>query len=230
MKLKELWEKYSEYDSFDIANLPEEIRSQGVSITYPPRSIIVSRGDFPKYIYFIEKGTVLGARDYTDGNNYYYFRQTRENGALGLLEILSHKPRIIATIVAATEVKVLRIDSAVIYEFILKDPGLLYRCLHVVANDLYQRSGNDGILYYQRGLDRVRYYLIQYYDMHERKGNDVLIEPDYQTIASNIGISVRTVVRSIAKLKERGEITSVKKKLAVGWVRIRSIRDSDSSS
>ena len=41
------------------------------------------------------------------------------------------------------------------------------------------------------------------------------MEPDYQTIASNIGVSVRTVVRSIQKLKELGEITSVRKKIYI---------------
>lgn len=215
MRLQELWKKYESFHHFNVSVLPDSIQAQGVRITYPPRSVIVSRGDFPDYIYFIEEGTALGTRDYNDGNNYHYFLITRENGALGLLEVLSHNPRTVATIVASTEVTALRVSSAVIYQHIMTCPEALYSCLHMVACDLYQRSGNDGILYYQRGIDRVRYYLVQYYDLHQRDGGSVLIQPDYQTIASNIGVSVRTVVRGIRKLKEQGEITSVRKKLSV---------------
>ena len=51
--------------------------------------------------------------------------------------------------------------------------------------------------------------------LHTSKVEQILVEPDYQTIASNIGVSVRTVVRSIQKLKELGEITSVRKKIYI---------------
>ena len=74
MQLEDLWEKYGSYGPFNISSLPEHIRNQGVKITYPPRSVILSRGEFPKYIYFIETGIALGTRDYNDGNNYYYFQ------------------------------------------------------------------------------------------------------------------------------------------------------------
>ena len=203
MRLEELWKKYSPYNQFNLSVLPEEIKSQGVRLTYEPHSVIISRGEFPKYIYFIESGTALGTRDYKDGNNYYYFRITSKTGSVGLLEVLAHEPQTIATVVASTRVTVLRISSAVIYEYLMTHLDMLYNCTYIVAHDLYQRSGNDGILYYQRGIDRVRFYLVQYY------------MPDYQTIASNIGVSVRTVVRSIQKLKELGEITSVRKKIYI---------------
>ena len=215
MRLEELWKKYSPYNQFNLSVLPEEIKSQGVRLTYEPHSVIISRGEFPKYIYFIESGTALGTRDYKDGNNYYYFRITSKTGSVGLLEVLAHEPQTIATVVASTRVTVLRISSAVIYEYLMTHLDMLYYCTYIVAHDLYQRSGNDGILYYQRGIDRVRFYLVQYYMLHASKGQKILVEPDYQTIASNIGVSVRTVVRSIQKLKELGEITSVRKKIYI---------------
>ena len=215
VRLEELWKKYSPYNQFNLSVLPEEIKSQGVRLTYEPHSVIISRGEFPKYIYFIESGTALGTRDYKDGNNYYYFRITSKTGSVGLLEVLAHEPQTIATVVASTRVTVLRISSAVIYEYLMTHLDMLYNCTYIVAHDLYQRSGNDGILYYQRGIDRVRFYLVQYYMLHASKGQKILVEPDYQTIASNIGVSVRTVVRSIQKLKELGEITSVRKKIYI---------------
>lgn len=225
MQLEELWKKYSSYDHFNLSVLPESIRAQGVRVTFPPRSVIISRGDSPDYIYFFEEGTALGTRDYNDGNNYYYFRITKEDGCLGLLEVLSHHSRIVATVVASTEVTALRVSSALVYEYIMSDPAMLRSCLRIVARDLYQRSGNDGIFYYQRGIDRVRYYLVQYCNLHRDGDRPILIQPDYQTIASNIGVSVRTVVRSIRSLKESGEITSEKKKISVSREQYRILLD-----
>lgn len=215
MQLQQLWKKYSPYNQFNLSILPEKIKNQGVRLTYEPHSLIISRGEFPKYIYFIESGVALGSRDYKDGNSYYYFQITSKTGSVGLLEVLAHEPRTIATIVANTRVTVLRISSAVIYEYLMTHPDMLYNCAYIVSHDLYQRSGNDGILYYQRGIDRVRFYLVQYYMLYASNGQKILVETDYQTIASNIGTSVRTVVRSIQKLKDLGEITSVRKKIYV---------------
>ena len=223
MQLEDLWEKYGSYGPFNISSLPEHIRNQGVKITYPPRSVILSRGEFPKYIYFIETGIALGTRDYNDGNNYYYFQISTENGCLGLLEVLSHQPRTVATIVAGTEVTVLRVSAAVIYNFIMTDQEMLYRCLYIVSNDLYQRSGSDGLLYYRRGIDRVRYYLVQYCSLHGEAGETVSVTSDYQTIANNIGVSVRTVVRSIRILKEQEEITSIRKKIFISPVQYQTM-------
>lgn len=212
MPLQELWKEYSPFNHFNLSVLPDEIKTQGVRITYQPHSVIINRGEFPQFIYFIESGTVLGTRDYTDGNTYHYFNINSEAGCVGLLEVLAHRPHTIATVIAGTAVTALRISSAVIYQYLMTHVELLYGCCFVVSNDLYLRSGNDGILYYQKGIDRVRYYLVQYYTLHAFEEDELIIQPDYQTIANNIGVSVRTVVRSIQKLKESGEITSVKKK------------------
>lgn len=215
MNLRELWKKYDSYNQFNISVLPEHIRAQGVRLLYPAGTVIISLGDFPDYVYFIESGVALGTRDYNDGNNYFYFRITSENGSVGLLELLARKEMCVATVVAETEVTALRISSAVIYEYLMKDVDMLYRCTYIVANDLYQRSGNDGILYYQKGIDRVRYYLVQHYALHAVTGHPLTVQTDYQTIASNIGVSVRTVVRSVSRLKELSEISVHKKKIMI---------------
>lgn len=89
MNLRELWKKYDSYDQFNISVLPEEIRAQGVRLFYPTGSVIISLGDSPDYVYFIESGVAIGTRDYNDGNNYFYFRITNENGSVGLLEVLA---------------------------------------------------------------------------------------------------------------------------------------------
>lgn len=216
MRLEELWEKYSPTSQLNYSALPEEIRNRGTVLHYNPNEIVMNRGDFPAYIYFIISGVAFGSRNYNDGNNYFYFTMNHSNGCPGLLEILAHKSKIIATVVAATDLTVLKIDSAIIYEYLMTNIEMLYNCTFTVAEDLYKSSGNSGLLYYQQGIDRVRYYLVQYYLLnYETSSDPLVVKPDYQTIASNIGISVRTVVRSIQKLKQLGEVSSCKRKITI---------------
>ena len=76
-QLKALWEQYCvTHHGFNLSVLPEEIKKQGIRITYQPQSVIVSRGTFPEYIYFIESGTALGTRHYDDGTAITILRST----------------------------------------------------------------------------------------------------------------------------------------------------------
>lgn len=61
----------------------------------------------------------------------------------------------------------------------------------------------------------MRYYLVQYYLLHHLEEDILVVEPDYQVLASNIGLSVRTVVRCVQKLKQLDEITSCRRKLTI---------------
>ena len=140
-------------------------------------------------------------------------RSTWRPAPSGCWRYLARDAETVATIVASTEVTVLRISSAIVYQYLMTHPDILIRCTFVVAHDLYQRSANDGLLYYLEGIDRVRYYLVQYYMLHASGQEMLAITEDYQTISSNIGVSSRTVGRSIQKLKEYGEITSIRKKI-----------------
>ena len=181
MKLEKLWEKYKAAGDFNLQALPEPLIKQGVLIEYEKNSILVSRGERPDYIYFIEEGVVAGIREYANGSTYSYFQLNCTNGSVGLLEILAGKDSYIATLSTITKVKALRIDAALVYQTIMEDKELLRQCMNLLSDDLYKRSGNDGIMYYMSGLDRVRFFLIAYYEGHQNQKNEkgeVLVEAE----------------------------------------------------
>lgn len=215
MKLQETWKAYGCEPDLNLSVLPEEIRRKGTVMEFVPKSVVVLRGEFPDYIYFIQSGTVIGTRDYTNGNEYNYFQLDETNGCIGLLEIMARKEQYVATIITMTEVTAVRIEAAVIYDLIMSDMGLMRRCITLLAEDLYMRSGNDGILFYLEGVDKVRFYLVHYYNTHKTEDGAVRVDREYQEIASQIGVSIRTVGRSLKKLKDAGEIRSVNKKVVL---------------
>jgi CRP-like cAMP-binding protein len=212
--INELWEKYKA-EEVNWSIFPEKILEQGKTVKFAAQKMIVSRGEFPNYLYFIKSGKTVGSREYADGNEYNYFQLDQSNGNIGLLEILAQKNEYVATVMCITEVEVLRIAADIIYAYIMETPEMLRRCITFVARDLYMRSGNDGILYYLSGINRLRYYLINYYEARKDRKSKVVVEDEYQDIAKKIGTSVRTVGRSIRILKDNKEILSVNKKCII---------------
>lgn len=228
MNLENEWEKYKNSVEFNRNALPEQVLHQGVHEEYEPNSILVSKGECPDHIYFLEEGLVAGIREYANGSTYSYFQLNSENGSIGLLEILARQKEYIATVSTITKVKVLKIDSAIVYRAIMEDVELLRKCTHLLAGDLYKRSGNDGILYYMSGIDRIRFFLISYYEGHKEKWDkkgELQIPAEYQEIANGIGMSIRTVGRNLQKLKASGEIKDVPKKIIIGRKQYKKLRE-----
>lgn len=201
---------------FNYSILPDRIKEKGEIITYEPKQVIIYRGGLAQYIYFIKSGIVIGSKNYSDGNEYNFFQADSIGGNLGLLELFACEEKYSATITCVTEVTVIRIDAKIIYDYVMNDLEMLRRCAILIAKDLYVLSEHEGIFYYMNGIDRVRYYFIDYYNSH-RTGNEktVVVDAEYRDIATSVGISIRTVGRSIQKLKTRGEILSKNKKVII---------------
>lgn len=213
MELREEWKRYRDETDFCYEVLPDTLRHTGTEMVFHPRQLIVTRREFPRYIYFITSGRALGTKYFADGNEFNYFELDSRNGSVGLLEILSRQSEYVATIMALTEVKAVRMDAALVYHSIMTSMELLRRSVTLVSRDLYTRSASDGRFYYMDGLNRVRWYLADYYMTHHGQGAAVAVQAEYRDIAVSVGISVRTVGRSIRQLKESGEIRSRKKKI-----------------
>ena len=115
--------------------------------------------------------------------------------------------------VAKTELQVLRLPSSTVYRSLQNDLPLLRKCLAWLAQDFYARSGNDGLFYYSKAIDRVRFFLASFYEKHHRGKEQLMIPVSYQEIAKQLGLSERTVGRSIQTLKQGAEISVDKKKI-----------------
>ncbi|WP_313466804.1 Crp/Fnr family transcriptional regulator [Carnobacterium sp.] len=217
MNLRDSWQKYQTIENFNYSDIAEYIREQGQRMVFKSGKAIVEKSEFPSYIYFIIEGIAIGQRRYEDGNEYSYFQVDKKSGNIGLLEVLSKKEQYVATITCLTNVTVVKVESAIIYELIMNNIGLLRKCSFLLARDLYSRSGNDGIYYYYTGIDRVRLYLINYFDQQKNilNSSSLQIGMNYEEIANQIGVSVRTIGRSIKQLKETKEVKVSSKKISI---------------
>lgn len=216
-RLKKMWQTYGSEKHFNYTKIQERLGKNYSTVKFRANEPIVMRGDFPEYIYFIRSGIAVGIRDYEDGSEYDYFQLDETNGSVGLLEVLAQKEEIIATITCLTDVEVVRVPSATVYQWIMEDLELLRLSANLLADDLYHRSGSDGLFYQLDGVDRLRHFLVEYYDKQTRNAEELVeIKEFREKIGNKLGMSVRTVGRSLKKLRENQEIVSIDRKIYVG--------------
>lgn len=225
MTINDLWDKYKEDTVFDYTIIPEDLIKKGRVIIYEPESTIVLMGDEVKHIYFIKSGMVKGIRQFENGNDFQYFECTRENGYVGLLEVLAHKERYAATLIAKTKVEMLQLDIASAYEYIQNNVSVLRAAVYALSCDFYRLSGNTGNYFYKDGLSRVAAFLEKYYREHARNGEKIMIDQTYQDIAEKTAVSLRTAGRSIQTLKEKGMLSSGRKKLTLTYEQYQKIKE-----
>ena len=196
------WQKYDAAFDVLLDLLPQELLSCCKRICYAPNDVVVNEGDLLEYIYFIESGVVDGVKRYENGKEFQYFKLDKVNGAIGLLELFSRQRTIIATIVASTKVTMLRVSAAELYACVMEDAALLRKYTYHIAKDLYNDSGKNGQLFYKSGLERVCFYLSEYYLRNRDEQGAVIVRQSYQSIANQIGVSTRTVGRAIRYLQQ----------------------------
>jgi CRP-like cAMP-binding protein len=223
-KLEQVW------DSFDITYgnalglLPPALAEHCTRKRYAPGDVIVSEGDSLEYVFFIESGIVDGMKCFESGQDYQYFVLDRLNGAIGLLELFSRQRTIIATIIAKTEVAVLRIPADELYVFAMNDLPLLRKISFHIANDLYRDSGLNGKLFYLNGFERVIFYLMDYFEKNAGHTAFVIVRQSYQNIANHIGVSHRTVVRAVRDLRQHDLCSMYGKRIRISLEQFKKMK------
>lgn len=203
-KVEAIWNQFDVSYGIALDLLPASLAARTTRKVYLPEEIIVSEGDSLQYVYYIESGVVDGMKRFESGKDYHYFNLDRFNGAIGLLELFSRQSAIIATIVAKTKVTILRIPADELYLFAMNDLPLLRKISFHIANDLYRDSGLNGRLFYLSGMERVCFYLADYFRKNSFPQTFVEVKQSYQTIANHIGVSQRTVGRAVRDLRAEG--------------------------
>lgn len=205
MTLKNIWHQYNIDRPFNYQDIVPYLHGQQQKIVYQPGQTILTKGDFPEAIYFMVRGLAIDRKLDREGNDYRYFQAGPDNGNLGLLEILSRQETYVATITCLTEVQVIKVDSALVYQLVMEHLILLRKCSFLLATDLYQRSNNDGRYYFYSGTKRLQLFFIQYFETHHPKmtSQKLIIRLNYEEIAAQIGVSVRAIGRCMSKLKQR---------------------------
>lgn len=130
--------------------------------------------------------------------------------------ILAEKPLTSVSIETLTECVVFMISREDFGMWIAQDIHLLRLVVHKIAYKLYRSSHNrDARLFYPPTF-LFLYYMLKFAPAHniEKKG-EVILQKTREGIREELGMTVKTINRTIAKLKEDGLIDTRKGKVVM---------------
>lgn len=215
-KLEILWQKYDVNNTLNFNMVKDRVIDCFPKLNYQKGEVIVYRGDFPNYIFFIVDGQAIGTKYYEDGSQYDYFTLNNTNGSIGLLEIMAKETQIIATVTCLTNLVCYKVPSDIVYEWIMNDIQLLRVCANLLSNDLYRSSRRDGLFNYLEGIDRVRQFMIEYYQQNSQLTSELVwVKYTREQIGNQLGLSIRTISRVYHQLISNEEITNIQRKIYI---------------
>lgn len=152
--------------------------------------------------------------EFLDGN-IYQFSYLGKGAIISDIEVLSGTYINAATLIAAEDTLVLKIPLKMFAEELKTNLDFLYHVATSVATKLYRSSYDRGTNLFKKGIYKVVLYLIRSYEMDEQEEETVKIKKTRPEISSEIGISIKTLNRSIEQLREEQKISVERGKITI---------------
>ena len=211
MTLEELLLKVPELENY-IRYMPEELKSRYTIKTYAPKTIIHQKDELLDYFGIVCEGYHRVINEFENGNVFMIERNDPID-FVGEVTILAGKERTSVTIETLTECTVLYFSRKDFEDWIENDIHFLRLVSRKVAYKLYRSSYNRGSKLFYPPQYLLLDYLVKY--LAEEHKSSGMIPKTRQQLYEEIGISVKTLNRTIQKLKEEHLVSTVKGKLSL---------------
>lgn len=182
-----------------IASMPEAIRRQTTKRTIQPPEAIVMKGEEADHVYILLEGTVRVSNEFASGHR-YSFAEFSGPSLIGEYEILASQPAYASTNEAITPCSIISMRADVFIQWVQHDAPLAFLLARLIAEKSYPTSNENGRIKFLSGLQKLENYLLRRFQPPAE--GVFLLQEDRQQIADDIGTSVKTVNRSVAKLKK----------------------------
>jgi CRP/FNR family cyclic AMP-dependent transcriptional regulator len=186
--------------------MPDQIRKRCVVQKFQPKTLLVKKDQKPTFIYIIYLGTLKIFNEFKNGK-ILETAKLKDMNFVGIIEVLSSKDKIAASVETVTECIALRISKEDFLEWIEKDHYLALMIAKKISNDFYDTAYSNGRLLLNSTMYTLVSFIIEAVRDSMEEGKVALIHKKRQEIADQLGISLRTVQRNIRKLKDTGLVT-----------------------
>lgn len=214
MTLEELIEAYPDVATY-FEHMPEELKTRYTIKKFPPGTIIHQK-DYPlDYFGIVCSGDHRVINEFENGN-VFMIEKNEAIDFVGEVAILAEKEKTSVSIETLTECVVFMISREDFEKWIAQDIHLLRLVAHKIAYKLYRSSYNRGARLFYPPTFLLLDYMLKYAAAHEiEKKGEVLLRRTREGIREELGMTVKTINRTIAKLKEDGMIDTRKGKVVM---------------
>lgn len=196
-------------------HMPEELHNRYTIRVYPPGTIIHQKDYKLEKFGIIAKGEHRVINEFQNGN-VFMIEKNKPIDFVGEVTILAGMEKTSVTIETLTETTVVYFSRKDFEDWIVKDIQLLRLVAHKIAYKLYRSSYNRGArLFYPPNFLLLDYILKQAAHLGIERKKEIIIQKTRQELYEECGITVKTLGRTISKLKEDGVISLKKGKIAM---------------
>ena len=224
MTLEELIKTYPDVATY-FEHMPEELKTRYTIKTFPPGTIIHQK-DYPlDYFGIVCSGDHRVINEFENGN-VFMIEKNEAIDFVGEVAILAEKERTSVSIETLTECVVFMISREDFEAWIAKDIHLLRLVAHKIAYKLYRSSYNRGARLFYPPTFLLLDYILKYAMAHKIEENgEIVLRKTREGIREELGMTVKTINRTITKLKEDGMIDTRKGKVVMSLEQYEKARE-----
>ncbi len=206
-----------------IDRMPREIKERCLVQKKSENNILFYKGDPLEYIYILCEGEVRVMNIFKKGSVYIV-----SDGGLaqfiGEQGVLAGEEYAAVTVITVSDCTFMKIHREDFLRWIDQDHEFTKYLLNKLSERLYATSKEHGIRSNYPSQYLLQRYFVKTYEKYNT--NEVCIQAKRQEMADEVGISLRSVERSIENLKKENKIAVRKKKIYISKDQYVILKDS----
>lgn len=208
-----------------LLKIPEGLRACSNLVSFPAGGIILRKNERIEFVYLLLKGRIKVLNAMPDGNLYSWLTMDPCTFICNL-EVLTGSAVNYSRIDAVEDCVLLGMPLENFTEWLHKDIDFLWFVSTDCAGKAYRVSYDMGNGAYKSGFQKVVRYLLKYCGQYPPgEGGCTILEKTRPEIASEIGISVKTVNRSLKQLQQDGHASIRAGKVAIDAPQLAALRE-----
>lgn len=206
--------KKQEYMNVLFRNCTEEVKYYMSIVEVDADQTFIKAGEECRYIYIVLSGKVTGV-EWPMNEKSYFFKDFGPGDFFGEIECFAGMPKYRISILSSTQCRLLAIPSVYYMEWMHMDVDALYMRTQENMKRLVTQTAEARKYLFMDGKDRLMVHLVRKYEQKQPLPSILELKQTRTRISEEVGISMKTLNRSIKKLEDMQLIQLNKGKIVI---------------
>ena len=206
--------KKQEYMNVLFKNCTEEVKYYMSIVEVDADQTFIKAGEECRYIYIVLSGKVTGV-EWPMNERSYFFKDFGPGDFFGEIECFAGMPKYRISILSSTQCRLLAIPSVYYMEWMHMDVDALYMRTQENMKRLVTQTAEARKYLFMDGKDRLMVHLVRKYEQKQPLPDILELKQTRTRISEEVGISMKTLNRSIKKLEDMQLIQLNKGKIVI---------------
>lgn len=224
MTFEGLLESVPELEPY-VRHMPERIRLNHTILTLPPKHTIHRKGSELRSFGIVCRGVHRVVNEFENGN-VFMIERNEAISFIGEVTLLAEQARTSVMIETVTECLILFISLEDFHYWVERDIHFLRLLAGEVARKLYRSSSDRGArLFYSANYMLLKYLIDYAREEKIEERQSILVKKTRVQIYEETGMTVKTLNRTIARLRADGLVSIVRGKMSMNADQYRNAID-----